>query len=151
MPARASRSGMALEKGKTALRRQATQFAPCCILIDNAERLYDDFNQEAYREHMPLMQGLLREIAEKPYYNFLLMAGISNPKPVSYMQDPVKSIVAQGRAIALGGKLAEFDPCNVGAALPARLRGGALAKNQGFVGNNGEAFQIVVPLAELEQ
>ncbi len=141
----------ALEKGKTALRRQATQFAPCCILIDNAERLYDDFNQEAYREHMPLMQGLLREIAEKPYYNFLLMAGISNPKPVSYMQDPVKSIVAQGRAIALGGKLAEFDPCNVGAALPARLRGGALAKNQGFVGNNGEAFQIVVPLAELEQ
>ena len=100
---------------------------------------------------MPLMQGLLREIAEKPYYNFLLMAGISNPKPVSYMQDPVKSIVAQGRAIALGGKLAEFDPCNVGAALPARLRGGALAKNQGFVGNNGEAFQIVVPLAELEQ
>lgn len=141
----------AMEKGKAAMRRQAAQFSPVCVLIDNAERLYDDFNCEPYREHLPLVQGLLGEIAEKQHYNFLLMMGISQPKAGVTMQEPLRKLVSQGRAIALGGKLSEFDPCGVGASLSSRLRSATLPKGHGFVGDNGTAFQIVVPLAEKEQ
>lgn len=141
----------AIEKGKAAMRRQAAEFGQVCVLIDNAERLCNDFNREPYRQHLPLVQGLLGEIAEKQYYNFLLMMGISQPKAAVTMQEPIRKLVSQERAIALGGKLNEFDPCNVGASLPTRLRGAAFPKGQGFVGDNGTAFQIVVPLAEKEQ
>ena len=141
----------AMEKGKAALRRQAAEFRQVCLLIDNAERLYDMFNVEAYRKHLPVVQGLLGEIAEKPYYNILMMMGISQPKAAVVMQEPLRKLVSQGRAIALGGKLNEFDPCNVGQPLPSRLRGAALPKGQAFVGDNGAVSQIVVSLAETEQ
>ena len=91
------------------------------------------------------------EIAEKQHYNFLLMMGISQPKAGVTMQEPLRKLVSQGRAIALGGKLSEFDPCGVGASLSSRLRSATLPKGHGFVGDNGTAFQIVVPLAEKEQ
>ncbi len=141
----------ALAKGKAAARRQAAAFKPCCILIDNGERLYTDFNQENYKQFLPMVQGLLGEITEKPYYNFTIFMGLSSKDRTSYMNDPVKKVAAQGRAIALGGKLGEFDPCNVGAALNTKMRGATLPLGQGFVGNNGEAFQIVVPLAEQDE
>ena len=141
----------AMEKGKAALRRQAAEFRQVCLLIDNAERLYDMFNVEAYRKHLPMVQGLLGEIAEKPHYNILMMVGISQPKAAVVMQEPLRKLVSQGRAIALGGKLNEFDPCNVGQPLPSRLRGAALPKGQAFVGDNGAVSQIVVSLAETEQ
>ena len=140
----------ALEKGKGAARRQAAEFSQCCILIDNAERLYNEFSREPYKQHLPLVQGLLGEITEKLYYNFVIFMGVSAREKGCVMNDPVKRMAAQGRAIALGGKLSEFDPCNVGANLNVRMRGAALPMGQGFVGDNADSFQIVVPLAEQE-
>ena len=141
----------ALAKGKAAARRQAAAFKPCCILIDNGERLYAEFSKDPYKQYLPMVQGLLGEISEKQYYNFLMFMGVASKDRTCHMNDPVKKVVAQGRAIALGGKLSEFDPCSVGTALNTRLRSAALPMGQGFVGNNGEAFLIVVPLAEQEE
>ena len=59
-----------------------------------------------------------------------MMMGISQPKAAVVMQEPLRKLVSQGRAIALGGKLNEFDPCNVGQPLPSRLRGAALPKGR---------------------
>lgn len=141
----------ALEKGKGAAKRQAAQFGQCCILIDNAELLYGEFSREPYKKHLPLVQGLLGEISEKLYYNFVIFMGVHAKERNCVMYDPVKSAAAQGRAIALGGKLSDFDPCGVGEGLNARIRGAALPLGHGFVGDNGEACQIVVPLAEQEE
>lgn len=96
------------------------------------------------------MQGLLGEICEKPYYNFTIFMGVSSRDRASCMNDPVKKCVSMGRAIALGGKLTEFDPCNVSAAISSRVRGVALPLGHGFACADGEAASIVVPLAEVE-
>ncbi len=141
----------AVAKGKAAAIRQAAEFKPCCVLIDNAERLYGEFNKEPNKQHLPMVQGLLGEIVEKPYYNFTVFMGVSSAEKTAVMYDPLKKLIAQGRAIALGGKLTEFDPCNVGAALTSKVRGAALPIGQGFAGDNGNTLQIVVPLAEKEE
>lgn len=141
----------ALEKGKVAAIRQAAEFKPCCILLDNAGQLIARFSKELYRQHLPLVQGLLGEIVEKQYYNFSIFMGFSSADRSAYMEEPLKKLMAQGRAVALGGKLLEFDPCGVGAALSSKARSTTLPLGQGFVGDNGSTLQIVVPLAEKEE
>ena len=121
------------------------------ILIDNAQRLYETFSQEAHRQHLPLVQGLLGEIAEKQYYNLAVFMGLSSKERLSAANDPIKRVCGQGHAVALGGKLSEFDPCGIASTLPAKVRSSTLAAGQGFLGNNGTAVQIVVPLAEWDE
>lgn len=140
----------ALLKGKAVARRQAAEFKQCCIIIDNAERLFADFSKGDYKKHLPLVQGLLGEICEKPYYNFVMFMGISAKDKTCHMNDPVKKCVSMGCAVALGGKLSEFDPCNVNAVLGSRMRSVALPLGQGFTYNDGDVMEIVVPLAEKE-
>jgi len=141
----------AMAKGKAAQRKQAAEFIPVCILIDNAENLFPEFSKEENKQFLPMVQGLLGEISEKTYYNFNIFMGLSAKDRTAHMNAPVKNVIMQGRAIALGGKLGEYDPCNVGAALNSRMRAAALPLGQGFVCNNGAAFQIVVPLAEEDE
>ncbi len=140
----------ALAKGKSASRKQAYLFKPCCILIDNAERLNNEFNQAKYSQHLKMMRDLLAQLISSKYYNFTVFMGIGVRDRMSCMENPIKAAVGQARAIALGGKLNEFDPCHVGTSINAKVGNAALPLGQGFVGNNGEAFQIVVPLAEQE-
>ena len=138
----------ALEKSKAAAARQAAAFKPCCILVDNAERLYADFSQEPYKASQMQMAGLLGEIVEKPYYNFTVIMGVSAGEKTACSNDPLKRLAAQGRAVALGGRVNEFDPCGVGAALGFKAASAALPLGQGYLGANGAVTQIVVPLAE---
>lgn len=141
----------AMQEGRAAARKQAAAFKPCVILIDNAQRLHETFSQEAHRQHLPLVQGLLGEIAEKQYYNLAVFMGLSSKERLSAANDPIKRVCEQGHAVALGGKLSEFDPCGIASTLPAKVRSSTLAAGQGFLGNNGTAVQIVVPLAEWDE
>ena len=138
----------AVEKGKAAAVRQAAAFKPCCILVDDAERLHTDFSKEEYKKDLPLLVGLLGEIIEKPYYNFTIFMGVTSAAKAACANDPLKRLSAQGRAIALGGRLNDFDPCGVGAALGFKIASASLPIGQGFLGVSGTAAQIVIPLAE---
>ena len=100
---------------------------------------------------MRVMQALLSQIAGKKYYNFAMFMGVSAAERQAISFEPLKTVVAQGRAISLGGKLSEFDPCGVGQSLPTNIRGKAWPLGQGFVGDSGNVLQIVVPLAEEEE
>ena len=139
------------QQGKAAMRRQAAEFKQVCILIDNAERLYNQFSREEDGSRMRVMQALLSQIAGKKYYNFAMFMGVSAAERQAISFEPLKTVVAQGRAISLGGKLSEFDPCGVGQSLPTNIRGKAWPLGQGFVGDSGNVLQIVVPLAEEEE
>ncbi|MBQ3079548.1 MAG: type VII secretion protein EssC [Clostridia bacterium] len=140
----------AIAKGKSASRKQAAEFTQCCIVIDNAERLYTEFNNEPYKKHLIQVQGLLGEICEKAYYNFAIFMGVSSKDKTCYMNDPVRKAASMGRAIALGGRLSEFDPCNIGGELTGSARNAALPTGHGYVYKEGKLVRIVVPLAEEE-
>jgi len=154
----------AVANGRAAARRQAAAFKHCSIIIDNSERLYEDFsktennNKEKFVRGMnplELLQSILGDmsgdIAEKMYYNYSIFVGLSAKNRMMHMQEPYKRIIAQCRAIALGGRLGEFDPCGVGGSFNSKVRGAAMPLGQGFIGINGDATQIVVPLAEEEE
>lgn len=142
---------MAEQAGKAAARKQAAEFTPVCVLIDNAERLQTLFAGADLAKERQIMEVLLREIAEKPNYNFSIFMGISGKTRIVMGNEPLKSCAAQGRAIALGGRLSDFDPCGVASALPSKLRDAQQAPGNGFVFDNGAAFRLVVPLAEIEE
>lgn len=137
--------------GRTAMRKQAAEFKQVCILVDNAEQLYNQFSREADGSRMRVMQNLLSQIVAKQYYNLAIFMGVSSAERQAISFEPLKTAVAQGRAISLGGKLNEFDPCGVGQALPLNVRGKALPLGQGFIGDNGNVLQIVIPMAEPEE
>ena len=138
------------QQSKAAMRKQAMEFKQVCILIDNAEKLYNLFSCEQDGSRMRVMQALLSQIAGKKYYNFAMFMGISASERQAVSFEPLKTVVAQGRAISLGGKLSEFDPCGVGQSLPVNVRGKTWPLGQGLVGDSGSVLQIVVPLAEVE-
>ena len=141
----------AIASGKAAARKQAAQFTPnWCILIDNAEMLYAELSKPEHRQDAQWIQGLLGEVVETTYFNTSLFIGISSKERAACQSDPIRRCIGQERAIALGGKLNEFDVCNIGAALPSRLKSPALPKGYGFMGVDGTTRQIIVPLAALE-
>lgn len=137
--------------GKAAMRKQAVEFKQVCILVDNAEQLYNQFSHDTNGGRMSVMQGLLSQIATKQYYNLVIFMGVSSAERLAISYEPLKTVVAQGRAISLGGKLNEFDPCNVGQSIPSNARQKALPLGQGFIGDNGDIRQIVVPMADQEE
>ena len=141
----------AMAQGRAQARRQAAQFTSVCVLIDNADRLAELFAPKEQAANRVVMEGLLKEIVTKTDYNFSIFMGLSAPQRLAVSGEPLKTCVAQGCAVALGGKLGEFDPCNVAMALPSRLRNVTLRPGQGFVYDNGTAFQAVIPLAEAEE
>ena len=92
----------------------------------------------------------LKEICEKAYYNFAIFMGVSSKDKTCYMNDPVRKAASMGRAIALGGRLSEFDPCNIGGELTGSARNAALPTGHGYIYKEGKLVRIVVPLAEEE-
>ena len=185
----------ALAQGKAAARKQALEFKPCVILIDNAERLPRDFNaprfvkspvmlakeseaaaaaaQEA-GETVPEVktaaelapgQDPNRNVPAKNYicdvfgqmagkgdlYNLFLFIAMSSAERMQERSEPLKSLIAQQRGIALGGKFNENDPLGIGAGLPLQSRSKALPSGYGYMLADGKVTQIRVPLTDAEE
>lgn len=138
----------ALKESEAAAIRQAAKFKPCCILVDNAEQLYKQFSKPGHEKDLPLVQSTPCQIMDTPFYNITLFMGVSSAEKQACSAEPLKHLAAQGRAIALGGRLNDFDPCGVGSSLGYKVNSTDLSPGRGYVGVNGAARQIVVPLAE---
>ena len=141
----------AAAQGKKAAHQQAAQFEPVCVLIDNADTLPNLLSAPEAANARKVMEILFREICEKPDYNFSIFMGVTGKQRLAMGNEPLKSCAAQERAIALGGKLSDFDPCNVSSAVPSKLRDAPQAPGRGFVYDDGNAFQLVVPLADTRE
>lgn len=138
----------AREKGRVAQIEQAERFKPVCIIVDNAEMLYREFSRTDKPQDLQLVQGLFSELVEKPYYNFTVFMGVPVRSKSALAYDPLKHLAMQGRAIALGGKLNDWDPCNFANVLPMKARSAQYPAGQGFVSNNGAIWQVNVPKAD---
>ena len=144
----------ALEKGAQAARVQAAMFRPLCLLVDDALELCKCCENMEYRQSLPLLWSipdlLATEINQKPYYNISLFVGISRPISTFQMPTMLKAMVEKNRVIALGGRLDDFDPCDLRKSLPAPLRNKALPAGHGYIGFDRSVRSIVVPLADGE-
>lgn len=139
----------ALEKGKAEARKQALKFKPCAIIIDDAERLVKDFRSEQQQQNMLFLQNLYVQMASRAeFYNVSLFMGVGFTEKASMQSEPLRTLVAQGRCLMLGGKVSDCDMWGVGANLNIQLRGKALPAGSGYLACSGAVEQVIVPLAE---
>jgi len=139
----------ALAESKAAARKKALEFKQCVVLIDNAERFNKDFTAEKYAKDMGFMQNVFGQMSSRAeLYNMALFMSVSFTERTYCQSEPMKSLIAQGRGISLGGKLNEFDPFGIGATLPMQARSKATPAGCGYLFDNGAMVQIVTPMAE---
>lgn len=139
----------ALARSKADGRKQALEFKPCVVIIDDADRINRDFKSEALVKEMQFMQNVYAQMASiASLYNIFLFMSTSFTERISLQFEPLKTLQAQGRGIVLGGKLNEFDPFGISSSMPLQSRSKALAAGYGYVVNGGAYMQIATPLAE---
>ena len=60
------------------------------------------------------------------------------------MQEPLKSLIDQGRGLALGGRLGDVDPWNV--SIPYRQKNAPLPMGTAWYVSGDTCKQVVLPL-----
>lgn len=139
----------ALKQGKAAARKLALTFKPAVVLIDNVDRFNKDFAGSQYVQAQQFLQNVYAQMSRQAdHYNVALFMSLCSSERMYASSEPLKSLIQQGRGIALGGKLADYDPWNIGSSLPMAARSKALPLGHGYVTNNGTHTRLVVPLAE---
>ena len=84
-------------------------------------------------------------------YNIFLFMSLSGANRLLEREEPFKSLIAQGRGVALGGKLSEFDPLGVGQNLAPQSHGQTLAAGLGYLITNAGVTSIRVPRVDAEE
>ena len=136
-------------KGKAALHQLALELTPYTIIIDNAQRFNTDFTDPALAPENTFMRTVLAQLfAKADHYNIQLFASAPFTAQAFFLQDPLKSLIAQGRGISMGGKVADCNPLGIAGMMPASARSKALPLGQGFLIHEGKLRQLVIPLAE---
>ena len=192
-------------KGKAQMKKQALEFEPCAIVVDNAERFVKGFTAEQYtkspvqlaEESKKAREAALKALEEKPdaevtvpeartaeelapgqnptrkvpaktyigavlaqmssiaeYYNVFVFMGVGQSERPSLSSDPLKTLVAQGHGIQLGGHLNDYDPIGIsqavsGWSLQARSKG--LPAGNGYMLTDEGMINIRVPLMETDE
>ncbi|MGX8705039.1 MAG: FtsK/SpoIIIE domain-containing protein, partial [bacterium] len=207
--------------GKSQMRKQALQFSPYAIIVDNAEILTKGFNaerftkspvelvnasQKAHDDAVKMNEGLAKTAAEyaakgeepptdttpvqvpevktaaelapgqnpqrnvnaktyinnilmqlastAEFYNTFLFMGVPQSEKPCLNQEPLKTLAAQGRGIALGGHLTDYDPIGISQAVsnwPSQARAKGLPAGNGYLLTTAGMVNIRVPLLEAEE
>ncbi len=98
--------------------------------------------------------GVLGQLAgTAEYYNVFVFMGIPQSERQQLNQDPLKSLVAQGHGIELGGRLSDYDPLDISHAVAGwstQARGKALGAGNGYMLTDSGMVNLRVPLLEEE-
>ena len=89
----------------------------------------------------------MSSIAE--FYNVFVFMGVSQAERAQLNQDPIKTLIAQGRGIELGGRLTDYDPLNISQAVPgwtSQARAKSLAAGNGYLLTDAGMVNLRVPL-----
>ncbi len=186
----------ALAQGRAQARKQALEFKPCAVLLDDVERICRDFTAPRFSKSADQIiaeyeQALkaareagtpepqepseeIRKIAAHPVrhniptkkfiadllaqmstiaelYNIFIFMSVSSANRLFEREEPIKSLIAQGRGVALGGRLSDFDPLGISASLQPQTRSQALPAGAGYLVTNAGIVSIRVPLADTEE
>ncbi|MBR4442247.1 MAG: type VII secretion protein EssC, partial [Clostridia bacterium] len=186
----------AMAQGRAQARRQALEFKPCVVLLDNAERICSGFTapryaksadqiiadyeadvkaaQEAgkpapnapsddilalakhpFRHNIPTKKFIVDLLSQMcgtaELYNIFIFMSLSGANRLLEREEPFKSLIAQGRGVALGGRVSEFDPLGLAQNLTPQSRGQALPAGSGYLVTNAGVTSIRVPLVDSEE
>ncbi len=120
----------------------AASHRPFVLLIDNLDAYCDITGQHFTVKDATLLGQLMSQAANFGMYTFCSVT--SGNLRSRGMQDPLKSLMDQGRGLALGGKLGDVDPWNV--AMPYRQKNAALPMGTAWYISGDTYKQVVLPL-----
>jgi len=140
----------AAAEGKAALRKQALEFKPYALIIDDAQRFNTDYNDAELGKDLKFLQAFLSQVvAGADHYNIFVFMAVSTANKAYFSQEPLKSLIAQRRGVAFGGKVTECDPLAISSTLPnLAARSKELDAGHGYLIVGKKMTQIVTPLAE---
>ena len=84
------------------------------------------------------------------YGIFTFMALSFNNAPAA-REAPLTALIEQGRGVALGGKLNDYDFLGVGSSMPSQSRSAALPAGSGYLVTDAGIASIRVPLADSDE
>lgn len=138
----------AKQEGKAALRKMAEGLSPYTIIVDNAQRFNTDFNALELGQELKFLRDIYAQLcANANYYNVQLFFSAPFTASAYFMQEPLKSLVSQGRGISLGGKVSECNPLGIANLMPASHARQPLPLGQGYLITEGKVRQVVIPMA----
>lgn len=136
----------AKRQGKSALRRLALSLSPITIIVDNAQRFNTDFNGLEQGKDLTMLREVYSQLCAKAdHYNFQLFFSAPFTAASFFMQEPLRSLIAQGRGISLGGKVSDCNPLGIASIIPPSVGRKALPTGQGYLVTEGKLSQIVIP------
>ena len=139
-------------QGKAALRKCAMSLQPIAVIFDNAQRIATDFNTQELADSLKMMRDLYGQLCAKAdHYGFYFFFSAPFTAQAFFMQEPLKSLIAQGRGISLGGKVYDCNPLGIANLMPSAMARRQLASGEGYLIADGQVRQIVVPFAGAEE
>ena len=130
----------ALAESPEAMEAVMRQYPPVALLIDNLDGVVENLPQ-------PVSTFLAQTAAEADYFGIYLFATVSHQgyARTHGMLEPMKSLSAQMRGVALGGRLNDCDPWGV--TMPFAMKNKSLPMGQAYLIDGDRVRQIVLPLA----
>ena len=104
------------------------------------------------KTYLEAVLSQMASIAE--YYNVFLFVGLSQSERTYLNLEPVKTMIAQGRGIELGGRLNDYDPLNIGQSVPGwtlQERSRALDPGNGYMLTSEGTVTLRAPVMEEEE
>ena len=140
------------EGTRAAMRKLQQELSPVTVIVDNAQRLYTDFNAPELADGAQLIRGLYPQLCAKgSYYNFQLFFAAPFSAQANFRIDPLGTLVQQGRGISMGGKVADCNPLGIANLIPGRVARATLPLGEGLMITDGSLRQIVVPFAGVRE
>ena len=146
---RSPKKRVAKEQGKAALHKLALELSPYTIIVDNAQRFNTDFNELEMGEELKYMRTVLSQMcARADHYNIQLFFSAPFTAQTYFLQEPLKSLIAHGCGVSMGGKVNDCNPLGIANLMPSTFARAQLPMGQGYLIFDGKLRQIVVPLSE---
>lgn len=141
---------------KEAPEEERTEFVPVEVpRVKTSEELAPGQNPQRNIPAKTYIGGVLAQMASiADYYNVFMFMGMGQGERQQLSQDPLKTLVAQGRGIELGGHLTEYDPINISQAVPgwsSQARGKGLGAGNGYMLTDSGMINLRVPQIEEEE
>ena len=135
--------------GKSALRKQALEFKPYVIIIDDAQRFNTDFNALELGKELKFLHDIMSQLVSRAdHYNLFFFMSASFAASSYFSQEPLRTLIAQRRGISLGGKIGECNALGIADALPFAKRNQPLPLGHAYMTCEGRIQYIVTPQAE---
>lgn len=130
----------ALAESPEAMEAVMSQYPPVAVLIDNLDAVVENLPQQ-------VSTFLSQMASEADYFGVYLFATVSHQgyARTHGMLEPMKSLSAQMRGVALGGRLNDCDPWGV--TMPFAMKNKSLSMGQAYLIDGDRVRQIVLPLA----